>query len=467
VPYSWRGAGKPAPPAIPGGAGFPAKTRIPVSLNSDNDRIYFKVNTKLCIASPMFYPTYGGSTLRFVRYLPGLRQRGIEIRILTGTPLLEEAGGAGDVDRWQEYPVGKMLPLETVHDTPVHRIRLPESKGWMRSILFNRALLRHCRNPVYRPDVVQMIGALRLKSIPWLARLRAMGIPCVYAVTITSKLKQKTNRSVLQQVLTGRQWRYRHLFNYLDCIVANNSPMRDLMREMGVTTRIEVIQNGVNLQRFRLSDASGDERQNMRAKLGVRPDELMITTVGAVIPRKGSDLLLESWIRMSREMKNTHLVFVGPEKHQEHPGLTEFRRRMQELMASAEMPERIHFTGLTEDVPAYLQASDLFVLPSQREGMPNSVIEAMACGVPTIITPFLGLSDDLGTPGRHYLLSDANPEKLAGDMHKVLSDPVMRKSFSEAGRQWVEQTMDLENTLDRYADLYHELAGLRSTGKQG
>jgi glycosyltransferase involved in cell wall biosynthesis len=118
----------------------------------------------------------------------------------------------------------------------------------------------------------------------------------------------------------------------------------------------------------------------------------------------------------------------------------------------------VHFVGLADDVESYLNGSDLFVLPSQREGMPNSVIEAMACGTPVVITPFLGLSDDLGTAGKQYLLAGFDAHSLAATIATVLEDPSLRDSLSKQGRAWIETTMDLQDSLDRYANLYHELA---------
>jgi glycosyltransferase involved in cell wall biosynthesis len=412
---------------------------------------------RLCLASQMFYPTYGGSTLRFLGYLPGFRERAIDCRVLTGTPLAEEATAAENTGQWDQSPVGAMLPQEQANGTPIHRVRLPARKGMRRTRMFNRALLQHCRQPEYRPDVIQLVGTLRLKSVPALSRLRAMGIPLVYAVTNTSKLMPKSNRSRLRQTLSLRRWRYRQLFNYMDCIVVNNSPMLDLMRGMGVTSRIEVIPNGINLQRFRVAgDATGP--QQLRRQLGIGDDESMITTVGAVMPRKGSDLLLEAWVRMNRKLGNTHLVFVGPRKDLENPRLADFRDRLARLVDSSGSPERIHFVGLTDNVETWLQASQLFVLPSRHEGMPNSVIEAMACGTAVIITPFVGLSDDLGRAGEQYLLSGFDAEELADTMAGVLGNDELAASLRQRGRDWVEQTMDLRHSLDRYAALYRELA---------
>ena len=410
---------------------------------------------KLCLASPVFFPTYGGSQLRFLRYLPGFRERGIDVRIVSGTPTAEDVTAGDSADVWRRYPAGTVLPAEQVNDAPVTRVRLPDRGGLLRAYHYQRTLYRHCTS--HRPDVLQLVGTLQYSAVPWLRRLRAMGIPSVYAVTITSKLSKK-RKSPLRRWLTLRGLRNRALFNALDCITVNNATMYGLMRDMGVTSRIEIIRNGVNLQRFHPAE-DRDDFIRIRESLGITPDELMVISVGAVMPRKGSDLLLDAWSRVLKSVPGVHLVFVGPRKDLENPALKDFRARLEQLISNSDAPGQVHFAGLVENVETYLHASDVLVLPSQREGMPNSVLEAMACGVPVIITPFLGLSDDLGKPGEQYLLADFSPDSLAEALCRLLQNPGLRQQLAASALQWICQTMDLQASLDHYASLYKELAG--------
>lgn len=417
--------------------------------NTGNRRV------KLCLASPMFFPTYGGSQLRFLRYLPGFSERGIDTRIVTGTPTAEDVTVDASAETWKSYPVGTILPEEDAAGVPVTRVRLPDSSGLRRAFLYHRTLYRHCR--LHHPDVVQLVGTLRFNAVPWLKRLRAMGIPSIYAVTITSKLAPK-RKAVLRQWLFMRRFRNRALFNALDCIIVNNSSMRGMMRDMGVKTRIEVIPNGVNLQRYS-PERNPDEVAGIRERLGIPGDAPVVATVGAVMPRKGSDLLLEAWCRLLETLPGAHLLFVGPRKDLEHPDLGGFSARLKRLAKDSGRPGQVHFVGMADNVEAYLYAADVFVLPSRREGTPNSVLEAMACGVPVVVTPFLGLSEDLGRQGEHYLLADFSPDALAQAIGGLLQDPERRRRLAGSALQWIRQTMDLETSLDRYAALYREIAG--------
>jgi glycosyltransferase involved in cell wall biosynthesis len=298
-----------------------------------------------------------------------------------------------------------------------------------------------------------MIGPLKPRSIPLLRQLRKMGIPILYAVTVAPPKRSKKSWFKWSQ----SQRAQKKLFNLLDCIVTNNEPLLDFVREAGIRTRVEIIPNGVDLQRFHPAD-DPQQRQRIRDTLGIAASDIMITTVGGVMPRKGSHLLLEAWARLAAELPNAHLVLVGPRKDLEQPGLKSFRNQLKKTINNSGAPERVHFTGLCKNIEEYQRAADIFVLPSEREGMPNSVLEAMASRVAVIVTPFKGLSQDLGTPGAHFLLCDRNTGDLSSALRLLLENPARRSQFATQGYQWIKETMNIEQSLDKYAALYHELA---------
>jgi glycosyltransferase involved in cell wall biosynthesis len=87
------------------------------------------------------------------------------------------------------------------------------------------------------------------------------------------------------------------------------------------------------------------------------------------------------------------------------------------------------------------------------------VLEAMASGMPVVVTPYIGLSSDIGVTEKQYLLAERDAGSLAGAMERLLLDESLRLSLGRSGRAWVAGTMSLERSLDRYAALYLELAG--------
>lgn len=408
----------------------------------------------LCLAAQSFFPTYGGAQLRFLRYLPGLHARSIDTQIVTGTPTPNEHTTSGLAEEWQKNRVGNILDSATPDGTPIHRVRLPDEKGWRRSVLFNRTVAKYCRQTGHRAEVLQLVTGLQPLNIPWIRYLRARRVAVAYAVTIAPRQK-KLSKNRFKHAY--RAWAARELYNQLDCIITNNTPLRDIVREMGVTTPVEVIPNGVDLRRFR-PPSDDSERSELRSRLGVSERDFLVTTVGAVIPRKGGDILLEAWLSIAERFPSAHLALIGPRTDLQDPKFTVFRDRLESLRQSGPAPQNVHFLGEVAEIEAYMKATDVFVLPSDREGMPNSVLEAMASRVPVVLTPFTGLSDDLGTPGEHFLLADRNNRSLAEAILGLLDNSELRAEIATGGHSWVISRMDLEIALDRYAGVYRQLA---------
>ena len=406
---------------------------------------------KLCLASPHFFPTYGGAQMRYLRYLPGFRARGIDAWVATGTPLLEERTESDRDREWYGHRVGELLAPEEIDGTEVRRVRLPDHKGMRRALIFYRSVVRWCRDPELRPDAVQFLTNLRARAIPWLRQLRGMGIPTLYSVSQFPTWPFKPRKRV------HRRWVYKTLYDQLDCLVTNSDPLHDFLREIGVETRIEMIPNGVDLKRFHPSDDPA-ARRVLRESLGVGEDDLVVATVGAVVPRKGHELLLEAWGRLAKRFPGAQLVLVGPRADLHDPKLADFRDRLKDRVAASGAADRVHFVGMAEDVEKHLRAADVFVLASQREGMPNSVLEAMATGLPSVVTPFIGFSERIGRPDEQFLLSEPNAEALASARGRLLAEPELRRSLGASARRWIVDTLDAERSLDRYAELYRELA---------
>jgi glycosyltransferase involved in cell wall biosynthesis len=149
---------------------------------------------------------------------------------------------------------------------------------------------------------------------------------------------------------------------------------------------------------------------------------------------------------------------VGPRLDLADPTLKTFHWKLESLVAASGAADRVHFVGQVENVEDYYRAADVFVFTSQREGVPNAVLEAMASRLPVITTPFLGLPDEFGRPDEHYLLAEYDPSLLSSLIEIVLGDRDLRTRVGMSARKWIEEQMDVERSLDRYAALYRGLA---------
>lgn len=408
----------------------------------------------VCLASPLFYPIFTGSGMRFRRYAPGLRTRGVDMRVFAGTP---EISGHPSTSGLR---AGALLPVEHLESLPIQRVCLPPKNTCRKHMVFVSSLLDYCRHPATRPDLIQTLS-VSLWWLPWWFSFRRLGIPFVYTQTMVGELSPKPWKRRLQRIY----WRLPR--QMADCVVVSSSVARDAWRSIGVTKRIEVIPNGVDLNRFQ-PVASPKVQQALREQLGLHPTGELILFVGSLIERKGVDVLVEAWRLIAYKRPRAYLVLVGPTTKDMRQDMVspDFQARIDTAIASSGAAERVIITGRVENVETYFQAADLFVFPSRREGMGNVVLEAFGCGLATVLTPFIGLPDEFGQPDEHYILVERTPETLAQAAIALLENPGRRQQLAHQSRKWVEEHMDVERSLDRYATLYRELVDRSRKGKR-
>ena len=232
--------------------------------------------------------------------------------------------------------------------------------------------------------------------------------------------------------------------------------MRESLQAAGAGGRIEVIPNGVDLERFR-PPADLDERYVLRERLRLPANAEIVTFIGGYLNhRKGVDLLADAWRAIASARPRAHLLLVGPTVDSfraEDPQRAFLEAVHTSLRASGAM-DRVSITGAVGNVEEYLRAADVFVFPSRREGMPNVVLEAYASGVASVVCPFVGMSEEFGVPGEHYVLAEHDPADLARKMLGLLEDPRRREDLGNSARTWVSSGLTLNASLDAYRDLY-------------
>lgn len=410
--------------------------------------------TRLWLTSPHFYPTYGGAQNRYRSYIKGFLQRGLDVRVMTGTPQIGERSESDTEIDWYQAEPGSWLPQTVLDGAPLERIRLPDSKKRARTTIYYDALLDVCQRPADGPVVAQLLTNMRPQALPWLRKLKHSGVATMYSVSQFPTWPQKPMKRVF------RRRGYRQVYNEFDALVTNSEAIEEFLRDIGVTTRIEYIPNGVNLQRFHPAQSAQelDGRQALRDRFGIPAEHKVIVMVGAIMPRKGPDLVIQAWREILPHFPDTHLLFVGPRADTHDPKLDKFGAGIAELIAASGAADRVHFAGIVEDVDNYLRAADIFVLASKREGTPNSVLEAMAVGLPCLVTPFLGISAGIGQAGEHYQLVDHDPGTIARALTNLLQGPEPADALASRGQRFVVENIDQRLSLDRYVELYQELA---------
>lgn len=220
-----------------------------------------------------------------------------------------------------------------------------------------------------------------------------------------------------------------------------------------------LIPNGVDIERFR--PAEQGERLALRKELGLPEELTLILFVGFFSHEKCPDLLFEAWMRILGDASlATGLVFIGATRshyYEVDPGLA------QKIQAEAQrlgVEKQVVFVETTREIERYYRTADVFVLPSSREGLPNALLEAMATGLPCIVSRLPGVTDgviDHGVNG--LLISPGDGTALEGALRLVLQDPTCAQELGRNARETVEQRYSITQTASRILEAYKCLAG--------
>jgi glycosyltransferase involved in cell wall biosynthesis len=182
--------------------------------------------------------------------------------------------------------------------------------------------------------------------------------------------------------------------------------------------------NGVDMEQY----APGPS--DVRARYGLPSDAYVIGFVGRLTRDKGLPELIEAFEAILRAEPETHLLLVGWFDVSEDLLGNHLRARITSH-------PRIHLTGFVHDTAPFYRAMDLLVLPTWREGFPNSVLEAAATGIPVITTHSTGSRDSVVPEVTGLLIPPGYPEAISEAVLKLLRDPERRLRMGKAARAWV------------------------------
>lgn len=229
-------------------------------------------------------------------------------------------------------------------------------------------------------------------------------------------------------------------------VTVSGSLGRWLATEVGIRPdKIRVVPNGVDARHFR----PAPDRDAVRAQLGYGPGELLVGSVGRLDAVKQFDVLLQAFALLHQSERRARLVIVGDGP--ERAALEAMVRRLR-LSAVVRLPAH------QADVRPWLQALDLFVLPSAREGTSRALLEAMATGVAVIATAVGGSVEILADAHMGTLIPSGDVTALTTAMQHGCADPLARRRLGEAARERVVDAYRIEAAVRVYAQLYRGAA---------
>lgn len=352
----------------------------------------------LRIAAHISASEWGGAERRSLALLAGLAGRGHEVVVYCNTTRIAE--------RTREHGLEAVIrPLGG--DVMIGH-----------ALAFAAALRRR------RPDVLILITFRRL----WLGSLagRLAGVPRIMARIGTS-------------TDTARSAKYRFVLKrWVDDVVVNAASIRQpfldsLPSDAGV--RISVVPNGV------VARAATVSRHQSRRELGLGEDVFVVGTVSRLAHGKGLERMLDAVALLDDD---THAVITGDGA---------LRESLQTRAAGLGIAERVRFTGAREDVGNVLAALDLYLVTSDREGMSNAMLEALAGGVPVVSTPVSGAEEALlGDPVCGVVVA-AEPRAIADSVAALHRDDMLRARLSAAAAQVAATRYGADAMIDGWEKL--------------
>jgi glycosyltransferase involved in cell wall biosynthesis len=374
-----------------------------------------------------FPPVYSGAGAQALRLAERLQEKGIAVTILTAR-------------HTSDLPV-----RELVHGVPVHRLSVLCS-GRLRPFSFSVATAWHLLLHRQHYDVIHIHGAY-WRILPELLVTRLTAKRSVVKMTqLGTDDPQTIRRRRLGQVL------YRTLA-LADAVISTSRDLTLSYRRSALPPdKLVHIPNGVDTTLFHPVDDT--LRRAVRSRLDLPTDTRMVVFIGRVGYRKGVDTLLRAWAMVIEKHPNAWLVLVGPVGRDCSAPATKppIEHQLQETPQTLALGHR-------KNVQDYLQAADVFVLPTRLEGMPNALLEAMATGLPCIASD-IGGNTDLVTDEENGLLFEAdNVEQLANALLRLLNHKAERCALGCYARELVEINYSIDQIAEKYVILYQHLLG--------
>jgi len=223
-------------------------------------------------------------------------------------------------------------------------------------------------------------------------------------------------------------------FHIADHIICYTEVEKEKIEKLGIDPRkISVIHNGVDTNLFAPIAA---KKPNARKQ---------IVWVGRYVPGKGVDYLIEAFFRVQEKIPSARLVLVG-----DGPGKAVIEAKIKKLHLQSSVT-LIDYLNNAE-LPHIYNQSDVVVLPSLMEGVPRTLLEAMACGIPVITTDLPHLQDIVDGAG--LVVSPKDPQALADAMITILKDSTLADAMGYYGREKIKQGHSWEDTVKKTLKLY-------------
>jgi glycosyltransferase involved in cell wall biosynthesis len=394
-------------------------------------------DSAVCLLSETYYPVVGGGETQARMLAESLVANGFDVIVLTrrSDPSFQKS------EQFGRIRVYRMGPTGSTH-----------LKKW--GLLFTSLpmLIR-----LRRHYDVLFVSGFRVLGVPAVLMGMLFGKPCILKADSNGEMSGEffvgglarlglTSSSLPVKLMLAMR---NKILRRADRFVALSSEIATELQSHGVhTSRIHRIPNGVNIQIFR--PVSPEDKRQLRQTLGIPLQATTIIFTGRLVSYKGLPLLLRVWRELRRKHPQVYLLLVGSGGL----GLENCEAELKQYVAAHSLEDSVVFTGDVDPVHHYLQASDIFVFPTENEAFGISLIEAMACGLPVISTRAGGIRDILQHRRNGLVVEAGDFQQLFDALNSFIRNSPLSARLGKAAWQTVQDSYSTEIVGQAYIELF-------------
>ena len=357
---------------------------------------------------------------------------GQEIRILTESQGMVQRGHHVTLVCCPNSKIAKAAP-----DYGIEVVTLPIEKKRGSALMALRNWLKVHRQQF---DVINTHSS----TDAWLVALSCASLRHSPAIVRTRHVSTDVSRSL------PTRWLYLSSSAH---IVTTGEKLRQTLHQYNrfPLSQMTSVPTGIDLEKF-----SPQNKQQAREKIGV-PNKPTLGIVATMRVWKGHKYLIEAWKTLHLQFPDWQLLLVGDGPQ---------RKNLQPMVKLAGLEESVFFLGNRNDVPDCLNAMDLFALPSfGNEGVPQGIMQAMACGLPVVSTTVGAISEAVIDGKTGFTLAPQVQETLINDLAKLMASDELRQQMGQASLAHAKAQFGLDNMLDKMEKIFINAISLKDKSR--
>ena len=383
---------------------------------------------KILMVSMFFPPTFGGASVQSLRLAKELIKQGCQVEFLSDN--------ATKPTIYNDQYDGVVVTRLKTYSENLH------SK--LRELIFSIKLIKFL---LFRPDLkivhFHAIRGLELLTFPI---IRLMGKKVILKLTLVGvddPLAFKRRKLLSPLFMWG--------LRSANHMIAISEELKQRSYQAGFDDQVvKKIFNGFDEENFFIPDAA--QKAALRAQLAIPPNAPVFLSVGKVEHRKGYDLLLQAFVDIQKQMPEATLVVVGPDNVESNS----YYLSLQAFITKHQL-HNIHFVGRQYNVHEFTKASDYFLFCSRQEGFGTVMIEAMACGLPTIAMNIQGVTEDIVSDNRIGVINYSHdPAEFAQQALSLIKEA--KQENIQSAVKTLSEKFSISNIAKSYIHLYRQLS---------